>query len=81
MNQDEIKNAMQLAMTIIGPLLISHGLVTGTDWTALTGAELALVGPVWSIVGHWNMRKVPETAKIVEAAKGSKPEILTSVGL
>lgn len=68
MNPDEIKNLLQVLLTMLGGVLMSHGVVTGTDWTMLSGALLGLVGPVWSIVGHWNMRKVPETAKIVGGA-------------
>lgn len=66
MNQDEIKNAVQLAMTFMGALLLSHGVVTQTEWSGLTGAVLALVGPAWSIfLDHWNKKKVPETAVVV----------------
>lgn len=64
LNQDEIKNLIQILMTLVGAALVSHGVVTGTDWSTLTGSLLGVVGPVWSVVAHWNMKKVPETAKI-----------------
>ncbi len=66
MNQDEIHNAIQVGMTLVGGILISHGYVTGTEWTGVTGGILALVGPVWSIfIDHWNKKKVPETAQVI----------------
>lgn len=66
MNADEIRNAVQVAMTLVGGIMISHGLVTDTEWTALTGGVLGLVGPVWSIfIDHWNKKKVPEDAKVI----------------
>lgn len=69
MNQDEITNIVQLLLTAAGAILVTHGLVTSTEWTSLAGAVMGLVGPVWSIFySHWNMKKVPETAKVIAGA-------------
>jgi opacity protein-like surface antigen len=70
MNPDEIKNLIQVLMTVAGGIIVSssNGKISQADWASLTGALLMLVGPAWSIVEHWNMKKVSETAKVVGGA-------------
>jgi hypothetical protein len=69
MNQDEIKNLIQVVMAFFGPLMACYFHISGADWAALTTAALGCVGPLWSVAAHWNMKKVPETASMIEAGK------------
>lgn len=78
MNLDEVKNAITVISTAIFALLTGLGIVNadvaGTWMGALTAlftafsaaipAVLTLVGIVVSIWQHFNMKKVPENARV-----------------
>lgn len=63
LNADETKNLIGVLMTVAGGIIVSSskGKISQADWSALSGAALMVVGPLYNIVSHWNMVKVPET--------------------
>lgn len=75
MNQDQVMSTIRTVLTILGPILVSKGLVSSTgltDWTnniiTLVGAALPFGAWIWGLFAH------TETAKIasVNAIDGVK---------
>lgn len=72
MNGQEALNALKQGLTFLGALATGAGLVSATEANTITSdvlvavpALVSLGSMAWSIYSHWNMKKVPETAKVV----------------
>lgn len=69
MNPDEIKNAITTIVLAVGSGWAgSHG-IDQASVSALIGDVITLGAIGYSIVGHWNKVKVPETDAAASAAK------------
>jgi hypothetical protein len=75
MNPDEIKNLLQQAGTLLGMLLFARGLITHDQASAVVTDIGVVVPPLaslasiaWSVIDHWNKKKVDENARIVPPA-------------
>ena len=50
MNQEQVLGLVRHALTFIGGLLITKGLVEEGIWSELSGAVMTLIGGVWSVL-------------------------------
>lgn len=50
MTQEQIYGVIRHVLSAAGGILIAKGLISDGSWTELTGAAMALVGVIWSIV-------------------------------
>ena len=50
MNQEQVFGVIRHLFTAIGGIVIAQGYITDAMFTTLSGAVLALVGVIWSIV-------------------------------
>lgn len=74
MNNQELLNLVKQCGTFVFAIFVAHGYLTHDQATSLMG-DLAVVIPAlgsigtigWSVYSHWNMKKVPEAAKVVGA--------------
>jgi hypothetical protein len=63
MNADEIGNIVRQLCTFFLSGSAAAAYVSGSQATAIAGGLAAIASVGWSIYAHWNMKKVPETAK------------------
>ena len=50
MSQEQIYGVIRHVLSAVGGILVAKGVLEGGAWTELTGAAMALVGVIWSIV-------------------------------
>jgi hypothetical protein len=50
MNQEQILGLVRHALTFIGGILITQGLVDDGIWSEISGSVMTLIGGVWSIL-------------------------------
>lgn len=74
MNNDEIKSlVVKILLLAITPLATKYHIDGNTTMAIATDvADAAVVG--FGIYDHWNMKKVPETAKVVAPDPGIKSQ-------
>jgi uncharacterized protein involved in propanediol utilization len=68
LNQEQLLVILRASLTIAGSILVTHGLISSTDWATIAGALLT-IAPV--LYGIWANRK---TALIAKAATLSEVE-------
>jgi hypothetical protein len=61
MNKDEMMNLVGPTVAMLAPVVAKYGFSAGDMTAFLSG----LVGIVFAVYNHWDMKKVPETAKVV----------------
>lgn len=65
MNPDEAGNMVRQILTLVLSGTMGSAYVSGTQAVAIATGVGAVASVIWSIAAHWNMKKVPETAKVI----------------
>ncbi len=72
MNSQEAMNLLRQMLTLVGGILTGMGVLNHeqantivNDVAVLVPAAVSLGSVCWSVYVHWNMKKVPETAKVL----------------
>lgn len=88
MNQDQVLSTVRTILTIVGPLLVTKGLVSSSgldDWTnniiALVGALMPFGSWIWGLFAHTETAKIASVNAIegVKVVKQSEPVAQVSV--
>ena len=69
MNADEVGNLVRQGLTLLLSGTAASTYVSGSQGVAIAAGAGALASLVWSVIAHWNMKKVPETAMVTEVGK------------
>lgn len=71
MNSQEAMNLLRQVLTLSGGILTGMGVIDHeqantiiNDVAILVPASISLGSVVWSVYVHWNMKKVPENARV-----------------
>jgi hypothetical protein len=74
MNSQEIWSLIRTLLNVVGGILVTNHLAGASD-VAQASTDMMTIGPAlvslcsigYGVYAHWNMKKVPETAKIIGA--------------
>ena len=61
-NQDQVLSVLRSLLTVGGTWLVSHGVMTDTDWTTVAGAILAVAPIAWGWYAHSKKGKLAAAA-------------------
>ena len=64
MNGDEVGSLVRQVLTAVLSTGTAAAFVNGDQAAGIAAAVGTLASIAWSIVAHWNMKKVPETAQV-----------------
>lgn len=69
MNSDQIGGLVRQVATALLSSGAATAFVSSEQGIAIAAGLGALVSVMWSIVAHWGMKKVPETATVIGGVK------------
>ena len=52
-----LTTTLRYALTMIGSVLTTHGVITAGTWETITGIALAVIPPLYGIVKVWRQSK------------------------
>jgi hypothetical protein len=65
MNPDEIGSVVRQVITLVLSSAAASAYVNNSQAVAIAAGLGAMASVVWSIFAHWNLKKVPENAKVI----------------
>jgi hypothetical protein len=81
MTLEQALSMVRWVLTTIGPLLIAHGYLNDTSWTAVSGAVISLVPLVWGIATHRQTALIAKVAAMPDVKKVVATDQIANVTL